>query len=152
MITGCSSGIGLATAVAFAQGGDTVIATMRDTERAGRLNEALHPVVAAHGIHWSLVEPGPVVSEFRERMGGVDGRNATGPYAEQWKSFLPITDAGYDAAESPEAVAEVVLRIADEPPPPLRYQTTEATARLIAYKVADLDGSRVTKITRRWPG
>ena len=36
VITGCSSGIGLATAVAFARQGDTVIATMRHTDRDGR--------------------------------------------------------------------------------------------------------------------
>jgi NAD(P)-dependent dehydrogenase (short-subunit alcohol dehydrogenase family) len=34
LITGCSSGFGLATALAFASRGDTVIATMRDPSRA----------------------------------------------------------------------------------------------------------------------
>ena len=39
LITGCSSGFGLETALAFAANGDTVIATMRNVERARVLNE-----------------------------------------------------------------------------------------------------------------
>src|ERR1700712_1459842 len=50
VITGCSSGIGLATAVAFAQHGDTVIATMRHTNRDGRLLEALQTANTAATI------------------------------------------------------------------------------------------------------
>jgi len=40
IVTGSSSGIGLATAVAFARKGDTVVATMRDTSRGGGLRDA----------------------------------------------------------------------------------------------------------------
>jgi len=271
VITGCSSGIGLACAVAFAQAGDQVIATVRDTDRAGPLREALRranstaqmatldvcddasvsgaveqimgehgrvdvlvnnaglglggtleqvsidemravmevnffgvarvtkavlpsmrragggrviaissiagafgqpfndgycaskfalegmfeslqPVAAASGVRLSLIEPGPVAGEFRERARGVEGRATVGPYAEQWKAFLSVTDAGYDGAETPADVADLVVRVAGEAEPKLRYQTTESTARLIAYKVADLDGTRVTKMTRRWLG
>src|ERR1043165_1058359 len=39
LITGGSSGFGLETAVAFAQRGDDVIATMRDPARAGHLRQ-----------------------------------------------------------------------------------------------------------------
>ena len=37
LITGCSSGIGLATALAFARGGDTVVASMRNVAKADPL-------------------------------------------------------------------------------------------------------------------
>ena len=37
LITGCSSGFGLEAALAFARNGDTVVATMRDLSRSGRL-------------------------------------------------------------------------------------------------------------------
>ncbi len=40
VITGCSSGIGLETAVAFGRAGEAVYATMRDTSKAGPLLEA----------------------------------------------------------------------------------------------------------------
>jgi NAD(P)-dependent dehydrogenase (short-subunit alcohol dehydrogenase family) len=41
LITGCSSGIGLAAAVEFARRGCDVVATMRDLDRAGPLRAAL---------------------------------------------------------------------------------------------------------------
>ena len=40
VVTGCSSGIGLETALAFAADGNKVYATMRDTSKAGRLAAA----------------------------------------------------------------------------------------------------------------
>jgi NAD(P)-dependent dehydrogenase (short-subunit alcohol dehydrogenase family) len=40
LITGCSSGFGLAAAVALAKRGATVVATMRDTSKAGPLRRA----------------------------------------------------------------------------------------------------------------
>src|SRR5262249_53660645 len=40
VITGSSSGIGLLSAIEFAQHGYLVVATMRDLDRAGRLEEA----------------------------------------------------------------------------------------------------------------
>src|SRR5439155_15434038 len=40
IVTGCSTGIGLRTAVAFAGNGDTVVATMRNTAKANGLRKA----------------------------------------------------------------------------------------------------------------
>jgi NAD(P)-dependent dehydrogenase (short-subunit alcohol dehydrogenase family) len=40
LVTGCSSGIGLATAIEFSRRGCTVVATMRDLDRSGALREA----------------------------------------------------------------------------------------------------------------
>ena len=40
LITGCSSGIGLHTSVAFARNGDTVVATMRNMSKVGALRKA----------------------------------------------------------------------------------------------------------------
>lgn len=40
ILTGCSSGIGLAAALSFARAGDQVVATMRDIEKASNLQIA----------------------------------------------------------------------------------------------------------------
>jgi len=50
LVTGTSSGIGLATAVTLARGGHTVIATMRNLESAGELQK----IVAAEKLPVSL--------------------------------------------------------------------------------------------------
>jgi NAD(P)-dependent dehydrogenase (short-subunit alcohol dehydrogenase family) len=269
LITGCSSGIGLATAVAFARQGDIVVATLRDRGRAGALREAaeasgveldeceldvtddrsvsdgvegvirrhgrldvvvnnagvgvsgtleelsmddlrisietnylgvarvtkaalplmraarggriiavssiagafgqpfndaycaskfaleglyesLRPAVAPFGIHISLVEPGPVIGEFRERSAGVDGRSATGPYAAQWRPFLAMVDGGYADAQTPEQVADIIVDVAASQQPHLRYQTSPLVERMVGLKVADMTGDRVTRATARW--
>jgi NAD(P)-dependent dehydrogenase (short-subunit alcohol dehydrogenase family) len=51
LITGCSSGIGLETAVAFARAGDTVVATMRNLGKA----DALRKAAADAGVEVDLV-------------------------------------------------------------------------------------------------
>ncbi|MFF4403028.1 SDR family NAD(P)-dependent oxidoreductase [Streptomyces sp. NPDC001262] len=51
LITGTSSGIGLATAVAAARAGWTVVATMRDTAKAGALRAAAADAGAGDRIH-----------------------------------------------------------------------------------------------------
>jgi NAD(P)-dependent dehydrogenase (short-subunit alcohol dehydrogenase family) len=51
LITGCSSGIGLHTAVAFAKNGDAVVASMRNPAKAGTLKAA----AAAAGVTVEVV-------------------------------------------------------------------------------------------------
>src|SRR5262245_8632157 len=52
LITGCSSGFGLLSAVAFARRGDRVFASMRDVTQAGTLREA----AAKAGVEVEIVE------------------------------------------------------------------------------------------------
>ena len=51
LITGCSSGIGLETALAFARRGDRVYASMRNPAKAGRLHEQ----ATAQGLNIDVV-------------------------------------------------------------------------------------------------
>lgn len=51
LVTGCSTGFGLLTALAFARRGDRVFATMRDVAKAGALQEA----AAAEGLTVDVV-------------------------------------------------------------------------------------------------
>ena len=52
LLTGCSSGIGLHAALAFARQGDRVYATMRDPKRGGGLTGA----VAAEGLSVTVAD------------------------------------------------------------------------------------------------
>jgi NAD(P)-dependent dehydrogenase (short-subunit alcohol dehydrogenase family) len=89
LITGCSSGIGLETALAFARRGDTTYASMRDPGRSGRLRER----AAAEGLRLEIValdvtDDASVSSAVRAveaRHGAIDvlvnnaGMDASGP-------------------------------------------------------------------------
>ena len=76
LITGCSSGIGLATALAFARGGDTVVASMRNVAKADPLMKR----AADEGLTIGLVQLDvtddasvtAAVLEVEKRHGAVD--------------------------------------------------------------------------------
>jgi NAD(P)-dependent dehydrogenase (short-subunit alcohol dehydrogenase family) len=76
VITGCSSGIGLETALAFARHGDRVYATMRDPERGDRLRQAAERERLAVTIAALDVTDGTailqVVADIVEREGRID--------------------------------------------------------------------------------
>lgn len=76
LITGCSTGIGLRSAVAFARNGDTVIATMRNPAKA----DALHKAAADAGVEVEVVtldvtddaSAAAAVSDVLARHGQID--------------------------------------------------------------------------------
>jgi NAD(P)-dependent dehydrogenase (short-subunit alcohol dehydrogenase family) len=69
LITGSSSGIGLLTALEFAQNGYFVVATMRDLERASRLDEAAQKAVVRDKLDLRRLD----VTDFDSIGGVVDG-------------------------------------------------------------------------------
>ena len=76
LVTGCSSGIGMAAAVEFARQGATVVATMRDLDRSSALRDALAAAgceadVRALDVDGDEAVP-RVLSEVSRDHGGVD--------------------------------------------------------------------------------
>lgn len=114
--------------------------------------ESLHPVAAALGVAVTVVEPGAVASEFVANAS--EGREAAladaGPYAPLLAAYLERTAGAFDAAQRPDEVADVIVRVLTEPAPPLRVQTSDAARAFTGLKLADLDGSRVTGATAGW--
>ena len=76
LITGCSSGIGLETALAFARVGDTVCATMRNLSRAEKLQEAANAEDLKLAIYeLDVAKPksfAVLVDKIVQEFGGVD--------------------------------------------------------------------------------
>lgn len=112
--------------------------------------ESLHPVVALHGVRISIVEPGPVAGEFNHRSAPPASRTSDGPYVEARAKFQAVQDAGFANAQTNEEIAAILWDVANAPDPVLRYQTSNDVTKLVAQKLKDLSGERVTGLTRRW--
>ncbi|MGW2542518.1 SDR family NAD(P)-dependent oxidoreductase [Kitasatospora sp. NPDC001574] len=74
LITGTSSGIGLATAVAAARAGYTAVATLRDPERAGELSEAAGRAGVALDVRRLDVTDAASVAACLDGVAGTYGR------------------------------------------------------------------------------
>lgn len=114
------------------------------------LLESLHPVVAQHGIHVSIVEAGPVAGDFAHRSDPPTSRTDAGPYAAARARFQTVQDAGYEAAQTNEEIADMLWRVASAEAPVFRYQTNDNVRRLIGIKLKDMSGERVTGLTAGW--
>ncbi|MED7953957.1 SDR family NAD(P)-dependent oxidoreductase [Kitasatospora sp. NPDC058201] len=74
LITGTSSGIGLATAVAAARAGYTAVATLRDPDRAGELSEAAGRAGVALDVRRLDVTDAASVAACLDGVAGTYGR------------------------------------------------------------------------------
>jgi NAD(P)-dependent dehydrogenase (short-subunit alcohol dehydrogenase family) len=117
--------------------------------------ESLAPVAATVGVRVTLVEPGPVETEFYDNL-GVDNLDdwvaEAGPYGPQFGRYLPqlFSALGGPLMQSPADAARVIVDLIGDPQPPLRIQTSQVATDRISVKLADLDGSRVMERVSAW--
>ncbi|MFJ9567296.1 SDR family oxidoreductase [Streptomyces fuscichromogenes] len=114
--------------------------------------ESLAPVAASTGVQVSVVEPGPVASEFVASLGpSVPGliENA-GPYEAAFKAYLDTTAGLFDQAQSSAEAAAVVIDVLTSDKPAFRVQTSEFARELAGIKLSDVDGSAVQAFTTPW--
>jgi NAD(P)-dependent dehydrogenase (short-subunit alcohol dehydrogenase family) len=113
------------------------------------LYESLHPVAARFGVRVSIVEPGPVATEFRAHS--QTGEAPLDPELAALKGrYLAVTSQGFERAQSPADAAAAIVRIAGEDRPVLRYQTSGFTRRLVGRKLTDITGEAVVGLTSPW--
>jgi len=112
--------------------------------------ESLFPVAAKFGVHVSLVEPGPVTTEFLANSSTAAAKGIEGPYAEVRRVFARLQAGAYVGAPGSDDIAEQIVAVADDPSPKLRYQTSEGVTKTMAVKLKDLTGERVTAMTSKW--
>jgi NAD(P)-dependent dehydrogenase (short-subunit alcohol dehydrogenase family) len=112
------------------------------------LYESLHPVAAALGVHVSIVEPGPVTTPFHDASERIDSDD---PEIARLKArYREVVAPGIARGQTADEVAGVIVSVADDPKPSLRYQTSRFTVRLIERKIADLSGDQVIAMTSPW--
>ncbi len=117
------------------------------------LLESLHPVAKAHGVSVTVVEPGPVATEFIANVKGrahFAGGDPTDPFGPQRDAYLRRSAATFANAQSSAEVAEVIAKVLTESDPAFRVQTSEAATAFVATKLSDLDGRQVTSMTAGW--
>jgi NAD(P)-dependent dehydrogenase (short-subunit alcohol dehydrogenase family) len=116
--------------------------------------ESLAPVAATVGVHVSIIEPGPVTTEFVNNV-GVDISAmfaAAGPYLRAMQGYLDrvVAQFGSETAQTADQVAKVILGVLQAEHPALRVQTGPWVEAFVGMKLSDLDGSVVLGETGTW--
>jgi len=114
------------------------------------LMQSLAIVVNEFGIDVVVVEPGPVATEFVEKLHEHSDGDDDDPYARARTAFAAISAGGFANAQSAEDAAAVVIEAALGDHPPFRMQTSKLAATLVGFSLADLDGSNVARRIGEW--
>ncbi|KAF0191395.1 MAG: putative short-chain dehydrogenase [Gammaproteobacteria bacterium] len=113
------------------------------------LSDTLRLELRNTGIHVSLIEPGPILSRFRENSHAAYRRwirPETSPHREQYRALeqrLATAGAAVPFTLPPEAVLNKVIHALESPRPHVRYYVTVPTwllavlRRVLPYRVMD---------------
>lgn len=107
------------------------------------LVEAAAPAAKVLGIHMSLVQPGPVATEFANAANPPPEESslpADGPYAEMFKAYRQNFGQATSTPQTGDDVAQTILAAATDEKPHLRYQTSALARTLASRKLVDPSG------------
>jgi len=117
--------------------------------------ESLAPVAATVGVRVSVIEPGPVATEFVNNV-GVDVAKLfaeAGEYEPAMHAYLGHVMAEFadpGAAQTGDDIARVVLTAMVTDSPAFRHQTSSWSRTFTGTKLSDHDGSAVVGMTSDW--
>ncbi len=114
--------------------------------------ECLAPVISEFGIHVSLVEPGPVRTEFFS----TDSAQRAAIKSDAADPYKPLLDVyvgkrsqrNAGNAQTGDDVAKVILEAATAESPHLRYQTSDMARAVVAQVRVDPTGDSILKQLR----
>jgi NAD(P)-dependent dehydrogenase (short-subunit alcohol dehydrogenase family) len=117
--------------------------------------ESLAPVAASVDVLVSVIEPGPVTTEFVANVGVDVARifaeaGEYGPAMHAYMRHIMAEFANPEAAQTADDVAEVVLTAMVTDSPAFRHQTSHWARTFTGYKLSDHDGSAVVGMTADW--
>jgi NAD(P)-dependent dehydrogenase (short-subunit alcohol dehydrogenase family) len=117
--------------------------------------ESLAPVAATVGVHVSVIEPGPVSTEFVNNVGVDVGKMFAegGDYTPAMQAYLTHVMAEFanpESAQTADDVADVVLTAMVTDSAAFRHQTSHWAKEFCGYKIGDHDGSAVVGMTSDW--
>lgn len=106
--------------------------------------ESLAQVARHQGIHISLVQPGPVVTEFINNIQNnrptTRGLDDPGPYQPMLAAYSSQANAFYGKWQTADDVARVTVEAATAAQPHLRYVTSDRVREMVARKYVDPTG------------
>jgi NAD(P)-dependent dehydrogenase (short-subunit alcohol dehydrogenase family) len=115
------------------------------------LMQSLAPVAASFGVTVSVVEPGPVASEFVGNVHRADAdADRDDPYAALLDAYLRRTAGAFANAQTSEQAAAVIVEAATTAESRFRWQTSDQAAAFVGMSLKDLDGSGVVGATSTW--
>lgn len=113
--------------------------------------ESLAPVLKRLGIHVSLIEPGPVNSEFVSSTLNKSSELSSDlecDYRTMLDSYSQATKNAFSQfAQSPDDIAKIILDVAMDKSPCFRYQTSEVSRKMASLKFVDPTGNQVIAAT-----
>ena len=107
------------------------------------LVESVAPAAKALGIHMSLIEPGPVATEFANAANPPADEITVppgSPYATLFKTYREHFGTATSTPQTSDDVAQTILAAATDAKPHLRYQTSELARALAGRKLVDPTG------------
>lgn len=111
------------------------------------LMEGLAPVVARFGVRISLIEPGPVRTEFfatRDRAHAARPASGSDPYQSLLEAYdRAVLGRMSGAGQTGDDVAHTILEAATTDAPHLRYQTSEFARAAVAQVRVDPTGDSI---------
>ncbi|QUD88252.1 SDR family oxidoreductase [Phenylobacterium montanum] len=113
--------------------------------------ESLAPVARAFGVHVSLVEPGPIntafVANVRATSQEVLGRLVP-PYDQLAAAYMGASGNVFATyGQTGDDIAEIILKIAQDPAPKLRNITSDFAAGFVGCKLKDMTGEATLAVT-----
>jgi NAD(P)-dependent dehydrogenase (short-subunit alcohol dehydrogenase family) len=111
--------------------------------------ESLAPVAKCFGVHITLVEPGPVNTEFVATVTKHRAQTATiDDYAPLLERYINNSRQVFaTAGQTGDDIAAVIVESATAATPHLRYQTSELAKSIAGRKYVDVTGDSIIAMT-----
>lgn len=108
------------------------------------LTEAMAPVMKLLGIRMSLIEPGPVATDFNDRSMKWGSREIE-DYARIKEKVVENRGRMFRNAQHVSEIAKLVHEVISSEEPHLRYQTSDWVRESASAKYSDLDGDKLVE-------
>jgi NAD(P)-dependent dehydrogenase (short-subunit alcohol dehydrogenase family) len=115
------------------------------------MTESMAPVLATLGVRVSLIEPGPVATEFVNNVlakPGAENAEVSAVYQPMIQKYIASFQGRIASiSQSGDEVAQTILTAATDETPHLRYATSDMVKQLASLKYTDITGDIVPRTT-----